>query len=350
MSSITVPGAGYQRQELGTCLPLATPFALHINPSHSCNLKCGYCLHSLPAGEKPRGFRNSLMPFEIFTKCIEDATRFPEQLKVLILAGWGEPLLHPRIAEMVAFAKEKRVAGRIEIVSNGVLLTPQLSDRLVAAGLDRLRISVQGIDSERCGQVAGVPLDFDSLVQNVGYFHAHRDKCRLFVKTVDTAVASPEDAAFFRGTFEGICDEIAIEQVIPVTEGIDHSKFGTDLNKRHCGGDASEVKVCPFPFYLSVVHPDGSYGPCCSPSCRSTWGTSRSAPSPSSGRGRDCAPSVSPTWPASVGEPCSAATVPGRATTSSKETTSTGTPTSCWQPTGRPWNRGISPPRCHPHA
>ena len=264
MSAKKVPGAGYQRRELAQCLPLATPFALHVFPSHRCNLRCGYCLHSLEPSTNP-GFKKTVMEFELFEKLIEDATRFPERFKVLIFAGWGEPLTHPRIADMVRLAKEKRVAERVEIVSNGVLLTPGLSDRLIEAGLDRIRISIQGIDAERCREVAGVPVDFEALVENIRYFHARRQNSTIFVKTVDAAVPGAADRERFHRIFGAICDEIAVEQVIPVISEIDHSRFGTDLNKRHCGGEATGVSVCPFPFYMSVIHPDGSYAPCCSP-------------------------------------------------------------------------------------
>jgi MoaA/NifB/PqqE/SkfB family radical SAM enzyme len=265
MNAKTVSGAGYQRRELATFLPLRTPFALHIFPSHRCNLKCGYCLHSLPPDKlTSTGFKKKVMDFGLFTKCIEDAVSFPDQLKVLILAGWGEPLTHPRIAEMVELAKRKNIAERVEIVSNGVLLTPELSNKLINAGLDRIRISIQGIDADRCRDAAGVDIDFDALVDNIHYFHAHRKQSKIFVKTIDAAVPTDADIETFHRIFGGICDEIAIEQVIPVISGIDHSKFETALNKRHCGGEATRVTVCPFPFYMSVIHPDGSYAPCCS--------------------------------------------------------------------------------------
>ncbi len=266
ITAVTVSGAGHQRSELGTCLPLATPFALHIFPSHYCNLKCSYCLHSL-APEKIRemGFRKTQMDFDLFIKVIDDAARFTTRFKVLILAGWGEPLTHPRIADMVRYAKAKNFVDRIEIVSNGVLLTPSLSESLIDAGLDRMRISIQGLDSARCREVAGVDVDFEALVNNIAYFYAHRRGAKIFLKTVDAALPNEEDRATFHKIFGTISDEIAIEQVIPVICEIDHSRFNSDFNRRHCGGEAVQVSVCPFPFYMTVVHPDGSYAPCCSP-------------------------------------------------------------------------------------
>ncbi|PIU32863.1 MAG: radical SAM protein [Syntrophobacteraceae bacterium CG07_land_8_20_14_0_80_61_8] len=265
MNAIKVAGAGYQRRELRQWLPLTTPFALHLFPSHYCNFRCAYCVHGLPADKiRSMGSKKTIMDVNLFEKCITDVLNFPERLQVLIFAGWGEPLTHPNIVEMVELAKRNDVAKRIEIVSNGAMLTNDLSKKLIEAGLDRIRISIQGLDSVRCSDVAGVNVNFESLLDNIRYFHANRKNARIFVKTVDAAVPTDADRQIFHGIFEGICDEIAVEQVIPVIKGIDHSRFGSEFNKRHCGGLAVPVAVCPFPFYMSVVHPDGSYAPCCS--------------------------------------------------------------------------------------
>jgi len=266
MNAKQIPGAGYHRRELGTCLPLKTPLSLHIFPAHVCNFKCSYCLHSLPPGKLlKKGFKKSLLDFSLFSKLVNDATAFSERFKVLILAGWGEPLIHPQIAEMVEYAKRKKIAERIEVVSNGLLLNREMSRALVKAGIDRIRISIQGLDSKKCLEMAGVEIDYDVLMRNIEYFFAHREKAKLFVKTVDAALPAKADREMFCARFGNISDEIAIEQVIPAIRDIDYSKFHSKFSKRHCGGNADRVSVCPFPFYMSVVHPDGNYAPCCMP-------------------------------------------------------------------------------------
>ncbi|MGP1408476.1 radical SAM protein, partial [Selenomonas sp.] len=62
------------------------------------------------------------MDFSLYQKFIDDLAEFPVPLKVLHFAGLGEPLLHPRIADMVRYAKEKNIAQTVDIVSNGALL------------------------------------------------------------------------------------------------------------------------------------------------------------------------------------------------------------------------------------
>jgi len=58
----------------------------------------------------------------------------------VVLHGLGEPLLNPHVAEMVAMAKKQ---GRhVLFNSNALKLTEELSAKLMAAGLDELRVSV----------------------------------------------------------------------------------------------------------------------------------------------------------------------------------------------------------------
>jgi len=266
MTAQIVSGAGHRRRELGEYLPLSTPYALHIFPSHLCNLKCGYCLHSLPPDIiESKGFKKTLMDFEVFKKCIENAIHFSEPFKVIIFAGWGEPLTHPHIAEMVEFAKRKKIAKRIEIVSNGVLLNHNLAKKLIESGVDRIRISIQGIDSDKYREISGTSIDFNKLVDNITFLYSHKKNAKIYIKTVETSVPTETDKGKFLQIFGPISDEIAIEHIIPVIRDIDHSKFESNFKKRHCGGKAVRVSVCPFPFYMSVIHPDGSYAPCCSP-------------------------------------------------------------------------------------
>ena len=89
---------------------------------------------------------------------------------------------------MVAMAKEAGIAERIEIISNGQLLTREMADNLIAAGLDTLRISLQGLSSEKYRSVGGVDLDYDKFVENIRYFYSHKRETQLFVKVMDVSL------------------------------------------------------------------------------------------------------------------------------------------------------------------
>lgn len=252
------------RVSLHNQLPLETPFSVHVFPIFVCNFKCNYCLHSLSDEQlQKKKFKKQRMDFNLYQKGIDDLAGFPQKLKALIFAGHGEPLLHPHIAEMVAYAKQKNIAERIEIVTNGSLLTKELSDKLIEAGLDRLRISLQGITEEKYKEVADVKLDFVSFVENIKYFYENKTSTEVYIKIIDLALNGAQDEIAFKRIFSPIADEVAIEYAIPFVNEIDMSQLG-ELSDNCKQGNKCKSNICSMPFYMLVLYPNGDVVPCCS--------------------------------------------------------------------------------------
>lgn len=252
------------RTELFRSLPLNTPFSMHIFPSFYCNFKCNYCLHSLSEQElRSKNFIRQYMDFQTYKKAIDDAQMFPDKIKALIFAGHGEPLLHKEIAEMVAYAKQTQKFERIEIVTNGSLLKPELSDQLIEAGLDRLRISLQGVNAKEYEDVSGIKIDFEKFVDNISYFYEHKTNTEVYIKIIDIALKENSDEEKFQHIFSNISDVTAIEYAIPFVKEIDYANIG-ELSKKCKQGHRQISHICSMPFYMLVINPDGNVVPCCS--------------------------------------------------------------------------------------
>lgn len=254
---------GGKRQRLADRLPLDAPFSIQVFPVYACNLACAYCIHSVPP--EKRGFiaSKTVLDIGLYRKFVADLKEFPRPLKMLRFAGTGEPLLHPAIAEMVACAKEAGVAESLDIVTNGLRLTHDLSAALVEAGLGRIRISLQGLSDEAYAYTkrAGV---FQTLVENIGWLYAHRGDMKIYVKIMDCALGDGEEEEFLR-IFGDIADFIAVEHLIPAVEQIDYEKIAghalADVTQN--GAAVRMAKVCPQPFYMMQLNPDGMMAPCC---------------------------------------------------------------------------------------
>ncbi len=107
------------------------------NVGQRCNLRCVHCYaHS----------RDIAYPGELTVdeglRLIDDLAAFG--VPVLLFSG-GEPLLHPRIYELIGHARARGL--RAVLSTNGTLITPEVAEQLRAFGLSYVGISLDGLEA-----------------------------------------------------------------------------------------------------------------------------------------------------------------------------------------------------------
>lgn len=119
---------------------------VRISVTDKCNLRCTYCMPEeatfLPA--------SALLSFD----AIDRFTRVAASLGVtqVRLTG-GEPLMRPRLSELVARVAHIPGVADLALTTNGLLLADQAA-RLRDAGLRRLNVSLDTLDPARFRQLA----------------------------------------------------------------------------------------------------------------------------------------------------------------------------------------------------
>jgi len=237
---------------------------VQIFPIYACNFTCEYCFHAVP--KKERGFVSDwpVMKYDLYKKCIDELALFDDQLKVLRFVGMGEPLLHKNIVEMVAYAVAKKIALRVELLTNGSLLTRRMSNALIAAGLSRLVISLQGISKEKYRNISKVDIDFEKFVANIGYFYKQKANTHVYIKIVDYALDDVDTREKFYRIFGDICDSIAVENAVPIMPGVDYAKVlkSPKGSATQFGLPVTPIQVCPQAFFTMQINPDAKVVPC----------------------------------------------------------------------------------------
>jgi MoaA/NifB/PqqE/SkfB family radical SAM enzyme len=249
------------RQILHEIVPLETPLVLDLHITQKCNFRCNYCYHyPKDAQVAGRPLLREHMEWELFEDVIEQLRAFPRKIKMVTMGGGGENLLHPRIADMVRLLRESGVTDRVQIISNASLLTPKMSDSLVAAGLDELKISLQGLSTEKYQQIAGVKADWEKIHGNIRYFSSVRGNCELRVKIADTALEEGDEEIFY-ALFGDICDAVAVEHIFNLwkANGINVTEHMLPVNRTKDGLELRDVKVCRRMFTSCDVQPDGLF-------------------------------------------------------------------------------------------
>lgn len=115
------------------------PFEIVIDITNRCNLRCPLCATGQHLNDRPRGE----IGFEDFQRLIDELA--PTLFKAR-LHSWGEPMLHPRLYDMITCLTERNVGS--EISSNLMAFRREDAFRLVDSGLEMLIVSMDGTTQE----------------------------------------------------------------------------------------------------------------------------------------------------------------------------------------------------------
>lgn len=149
--------AGIRSSEL-----LPGPLYLEIHVTDRCNSRCYFCNQDWV---KAQAREFSLDTFRQVVGRLTD-----NGLRAVRFSGGGDPTVHPDILRMLQIIhRSGLVLARFD--TNGIRLTPELSKRLLACGLEVLHISLQAPTPESWAKVTQRrPADFHTVIENIRAF------------------------------------------------------------------------------------------------------------------------------------------------------------------------------------
>ncbi len=127
--------------------------------TNRCNLKCQHCYQDADTLEAST--TNELTTDEAKT-LIEQIAQ--ANFKVMIFSG-GEPLLRPDIFELVAYASSKGL--RPVFGTNGMLITPEVAQKLKESGAAAMGISLDSLDEAKHNEFRGDPDAYRLAIQGM---------------------------------------------------------------------------------------------------------------------------------------------------------------------------------------
>ena len=110
---------------------------LYIEPTTKCNLNCKMC------------FRHTWFDEPFCDLSLEHVRNviasMPSSVETIFFGGMGEPLFHKDICEMIRMAAD--TGAEVELLTNGTLLTETMIRQILDAGLSRLWISIDDLET-----------------------------------------------------------------------------------------------------------------------------------------------------------------------------------------------------------
>lgn len=131
------------------------PTGVMVQVSAKCNISCVMCGY---VGRTPNvGF----MEPELFQHILNDCHAYGVQ-RVYMVTAWGEPMLHPKIFELLEMARDFQII----LSTNLTPLNLRRIERLAELGLDSLQCSFCGYD-QKSYEATYVGANFDHVSQNL---------------------------------------------------------------------------------------------------------------------------------------------------------------------------------------
>jgi heme b synthase len=106
--------------------------------TRSCNLNCVHCRAAANCGPYPGELSTQ--------KCFQLIDEIAAMSSPVIILTGGEPLLRPDIFEIAAYGTGKGL--RMVLATNGTLVDESIARRMIASGIKRVSISIDGADAQ----------------------------------------------------------------------------------------------------------------------------------------------------------------------------------------------------------
>jgi|TARA_B100002003_G_C14088201_1_gene523453 sulfatase maturation enzyme AslB (radical SAM superfamily) len=228
--------------------PPSSIYQITFRAADGCNLRCKTCHFSL---DYRKGQKTLLMDPQLVKDVVDKTKGF---VNLCGFSGSGEPLINPRIHEMIQYVTDAGI--RSKIGTNVMLLTEDMSERLLKAGLSILKVSIDGATAETYETVR-VGASFEKLKRNLEFFWKLRNemgaKTRIHVNTVITN-DNQHEVDDVKKVFGHVADKFAAK--FPTTFGIMGNL---------CEYSPSEMtnKKCNQLVKRMTIVPDGGVSICC---------------------------------------------------------------------------------------
>ncbi len=168
---------------------ISPPEFIQIETNVACNASCPFC------PQKTVTRRPHRMPDDVWMKIIDDTRGLGITYRPFMI---NEPLSDKRMGTIMRYIRQDDTA-KIELNTNGELMTADMADDMLDAGLELIRFSIDGFSEETFSKTR-VGIDYETTVERTLDFISLAKKkggaSRIEVRMIDLEVNKAEQEAF----------------------------------------------------------------------------------------------------------------------------------------------------------
>lgn len=193
-----------------------------VELSTLCNHNCLFCTHDLLTRKK------EVMSNETFILVMSEIKK-EKSIDQITLSGFGESFTDSNVLDRIAVTKS--LGYKVNILSNGTLLTPSIIDSLVELKVDSLRISVHTANPIDYARITGTDDSmFYTLMENLEYIAENKGDMKF---TITNVLEDEDDMNNIIEYFEELCDNLEIWRPHNWGDKLDYRQ--SDWSKKTCG-------------------------------------------------------------------------------------------------------------------
>ena len=133
----------------------SAPDHVQIQTITGCNADCIFCPNGKTRRNIPKGRR---MDWDLYRSIVDQSVEMGIRRYSVYLMN--EPMLDRELAKRVAYITARiKKPQYVKVTSHGGLLTGRMAKELLDSGLNKLKISVQSLNTDTYRQIMGLPLE-----------------------------------------------------------------------------------------------------------------------------------------------------------------------------------------------
>ncbi len=241
-----------------------------MEPTNLCNLKCPTC----PTGAGTLNRSQGMMDLAKYKAILDEVG---DGVLDLTLHNYGEPFLHPHLAEMCRYGAAKGIT--VHVSTNGHFFTDRAQVReILTSGLAHLKVCLDGASQESL-QIYRVGSSFEKVKEGIRLVVEEKRALGIRLPVIDLQFILMRHNEHELDRMRALAAELGVDLFDIKTVGIDEGDpdfaklaekyLPEDADKRRyeVTPDGARLKAqvtkCNWIYRTAVINWDGSMVPCC---------------------------------------------------------------------------------------
>ncbi len=236
------------------------PLFVRFETKFRCNLRCKMCIHGHPDLEKGYTYEGEL-DFATYCRLIDECAE--HKCPSIGMNHVNEPLLDKDLIERINYAANKGIMD-IHMNTNAMLLTPEMSEKLLDSGLSRLCFSIEALTPETYKKVR-VGGDYDLVMTNIDTFLNLRAQRKQELPVTRASLLLQEDNEHevdaFREHWVKKVEYVAVQRYVPISPFNQEEDDDARAQAKSISPKDGKQK-CSYAWESVFIHGDGTALPC----------------------------------------------------------------------------------------